>query len=421
METKLLKNTTRNSLAVAALVAALGLTGCGIGSPDMGMKDGGKGDSKQEQSKAPENPNKPTVWTDHIDKGLALPSDWNEGAGWKTSVKKDTLTTIGDYVAYVDATKNIALVVDSKGDKKYASETKDEFEGDVTNDLRSMKQGGKDYLVIVQSGQAKQDPSSVKKAGPKSIIHVFDAEMNEKWSKTFPSLINLQQDTISIAAPATTGTPVTTASYIDVETGDSKVLNIPAGYNWVARYDGVDIFALIKAAPGKGEITNGVWKVNTISEMGMSSDSTPAPKPFGGMIQVKRPTVNGKDTNKCDIVDPKTGSVFDMGVATGACVTEVFSSSDEKYVYFKGADGTRDGILNIAEKQVFFIGSDIDFKPTAVSNEGLVYGTSGGSVAVFDFKKDTEPKKLQDAQKPPTLLAKNGTAGFDSGYFAVKK
>lgn len=414
-----MKNTTRNSLAVIALVAALGLTGCGIGDKDMGLGKDGSG-STPAQTKAQENPNKPVVWTDHLDGALGLPSEWNESAGWKASIKNKSLTAIGEYIAYVEGSTGNAMVIDSKGDKKFSSDPKDEFEGEVDTNLKSMKQSGKDYLIVVQSGQEKKDPSSVKKAGPKSIVRVFDAEMNEKWSKPFPSFINLQQDTITIAAPAVAEGTTTTSSYIDIETGESKVLTIPTGYNWVARYDGVDIFSLIKAEPGKGEITNGVWKVNTISEMGRI-DSTPAPKSFGGMIQTKRPTVDGKDTNKCDLIDPKSGNTFDMGVATGSCLIEVFSSPDGNYVYFNGGEGVNDGVLSVSAKQVFFITSDIDFTPTAVSNDGLVYGTTGGGVALFDFKKDTEPKKIQDAQRAPTMLAKNGIAGFDSGYFAVKK
>jgi hypothetical protein len=385
----------------------------------MGAGNGSANPSQDQQSQA--NPNKPVVWVDKLDGSLGLPSEWNEGAGWKASVKTGSLTSIGEYIAYIESTNGKALVIDAKGDKKFSADAEGEFDGGSTSALETVRQGGTDYLVVVQSGEGQQDPSSVKKAGPKSIVHVFDGEMNEKWSKTFPGYIDLQNDMIAIAGPAVAAGSSATSSYIDIETGESKLLSVPAGYNWVGRYDGVDIFALINATGGKGELTNGVWKASTISEMGLSSDSTPIPKSFGGMIQAKRPAVDGRDLNKCDLIDPETGKTFDIGVATGSCITEVFSSPDDNYIYFRGGDGTNDGVLSIKGKQVFFITSDIDFTPTSVNNDGLVYGKSGDGVALFDFKKDTEPKKIQDAKRAPTMVAKNGIAGFEEDYFAVRK
>lgn len=413
-----MKNITRSSLVAISLAATLGLTGCGISQSDMGV---GAGSSNPSQSqKSEENPNKPVVWTEKLDGSLHLPPEWNEGAGWKASVKTGSLTSIGEYVAYVENSNGKALVIDGKGDKKFSTDSDGEFEGGATSTLKSVRQDGKDYLAVVQSGEAKKDPSSVKKAGPQSIVHVFDSEMNEKWSKTFPGYINLQNDMIAIAGPAVAAGTSTTSSYIDIETGESKVLTVPTGYNWVGRYDGVDIFSLISATGGKGELTNGVWKVTTVSEMGLSSDSTPAPKSFGSMIQTKRPAVDGRDSNACDLIDPKTGKVFDIGVATGSCITEVFSSPDDNYIHFRGGGGTNDGVLSIKDKQVFFITSDIEFTPTSVNNDGLVYGKSGDGVALFDFKKDTEPK-IHDAKRAPIMVAKNGIAGFSEDYFAVKK
>jgi hypothetical protein len=384
----------------------------------MGAGTGGANPAQSEQSQ--ENPNKPVVWTDKLEGSLWLPPEWNESAGWKASVETGSLTSIGDYIAYVESSNGKAIVIDGKGDKKFSTDADDEFEAGSISTLKSVRQGGKDYLAVVQSGEAKKDPSSVKKAGPKSIVHVFDSEMNEKWSKTFPGNIELQNDMISVAGPAVAAGSSPTSGYIDIETGESKVLTIPAGYALVGRYDGVDVFSLVDAKGGKGELTNGVWKVSTVSEMGLSSNSTPAPKTFGAMLQVKRPAVDGRDLNRCDLIDPKTGMVFDIGVATGTCITEVFSSPDDKYVYFRGANGTNDGVLNVSGKQVFFITSDIEFTPTSVNNDGLVYGKSGDGVALFDFKKDTEPK-IHDARRAPIMVAKNGIAGFDEGYFAVKK
>lgn len=414
-----MKNITRSSLAAVALAATLGLTGCGISQSDMGAGTG-SGGPNPEQSQDQQNPNKPMVWTDKLDGVLWLPSEWNESAGWKASVKPGSLTSIGDYIAYVENTNGKALVVGSNGDKKFSSDAEGDFEGSSTSTLKTMRQGDTDYLVVVQSGESKQDPSSVRKAGPKSIVHVFDSEMNEKWSKTYPGYIDLQEDMIAIAGPAVAAGSSDTTSYIDIATGESKLLTIPTGYNWVGRFGGVDIFALIDAKGGKGELTNGVWKVSTISEMGLSSNSTPVPKTFGSMIQAKRPTVDGRDLNKCDLIDPETGKTFDIGVATGSCITEVFSSPDNNYIHFRGVDGTNDGVLSVKDKQVFFITSDIEFTPTSVNDEGLVYGKSGDGVALFDFKKDTEPK-IHDAKRAPIMVAKNGIAAFEEDYFAVKK
>lgn len=405
MERKqLLKNFTRISITALALAALLGLTACGSSKP---------ADQPAPAQSQSQDSNKPEVWSDHLDASLGLPADWNESAGWKTSIGSNSLVSFGDYLAYLDTAKNKGIVVDGKGDKKFSTGDSNELDGSTTAAIKVVSKDGKKYLVSTESGTSKVDASSVKKASTKTVIHVFDTGMKEIWTKSFPGIVSVQNDAIVVSAPA--GTP--TQSIVDLETGDLKVLTPPAGYDWAGRFDGVDLYSLKVPTADGGELTNGVWKYKTSAVMGTVS----VPAAFGNVISVQRPATSSAPGQACDLLDPKTGTVLETGSLSGMCLKATLSSPDGNYVYFVGGKSSNGGIISLSGKRVFPITDDISFLPTSVNNDGLVYGKSGSDVAVFDFNKDTEPKKAQNVSQTPIMVAKNGIAAFESGLFAIKK
>jgi len=398
-----LKNIARSSVAALALVALFGLTACGGGD-----KPAAQPSPSQTQNQ--DTANKPEGWTSKLDASIGFPAGWNESAGWKASIDRNSLVSIGDYLAYLDNSKNKVFVVDAKGDKKFTTNDENQFDGTPSTSVSVVHKDGKAFLVTIQYGTSKVDPSSVKKAGEESMIHVFSTDMKEAWSKSLPNKVTASNDALVVSGTSGESTITT----LDVETGDAKLLNPPAGYDWAGRFSGVDVYALQKITD-TGELTNGVWKYKAESSMG---SGTTMPVAFGSVISVVRVSKTNVPKS-CDLIDPSTGTTLDLGANSGACLSARFSSPDGNYVYFE-ADHSK-GVISLSGKQVFTITDDISFVPTAISNDGIVYGTSGSSVAVFDFKKDTEPKKMQDASSTPIMVASNGIAVSESGYFAIKK
>jgi hypothetical protein len=170
----------------------------------------------------------------------------------------------------------------------------------------------------------------------------------------------------------------------------------------------------------KGSLTNGIWSYDAAAEDSLTTAATKAPVGFGRMIIAERAD-SGDGKKACDVLDPQTGKAVDLGVASGACLTEEFTSPDGNYVYFEGEGGVDSGIVSLADKQIFSITDDIEFVPTAIANDGSVYGRSGSSAALFNFKKDTEPKKIENATEAPILVSPSGLAVFEGGTFVVKK
>lgn len=402
----LLKNFTRKTLTAVALAGMLGLTACG----------GGEKPADQNPTQAQNTSNKPEGFIDKMDGSLGIPSEWNEGAGWTASIDNKDLVSFGDYIGYVDLTKRTVLVVDGKGEKKLTVDPSGELADDAENSIRTVLSDGKQYLVVTQTGTSKEDPSSVKKIGTKSVVKVYDTELKEVWSKTFPHLVSVLNDAIV----AKSADDEKTGGIIGVQSGELRQVATPANHVWAGRFDNVDVFAKnLEPNATKGELTNGIWTYEAAVDSALTSQATKPPAPFGKMIIAERASLDGQE--KCDVLDPQTGKAVDLGVASGACLTEGFTSPDGNYVYFEGEGGVDDGIVSLEDKQIFSITDEFDFVPTSISNDGVVYGKSSSNAAVFNFKKDTEPKKIQDATEAPIMVSPSGLAVFDGGKFVVKK
>lgn len=403
-----MKNFTRMTLAAVALTGVLGITACGGGEKPA---DQNQGDQAQNAG------NRPEGWTDKFAPELAFPSEWKEGSGWKATVDDENLVSIGDYIAYVDTEKRAVIAVDGKGEKKLTVDPSGELADGAETTLKTILSEGKTHLVVVQSGTSKEDPSSVKKSGAKSLVKVYDTDLKELWSKSFPHQVTVLNDAIV----AKSSDAETAGGIIGVQTGELRQVATPAGYVWAGRFDNVDIFSKSLADNAtKGELTNGIWKYEAGVDGSLTTADTVAPAAFGKMVIAER-GLDADGDKACDVLDPQTGKTVDLGTASGACLTEGFSSPDGNYVYFEGSGSAKDGIVSLSEKRIFTITDDIEFEPTSVSNDGIVYGRSGSNAAVFDFKKDTEPKKIADATESPILVSPSGLAVFEGGTFVVKK
>lgn len=404
-----MKTIIRTSLTAAALAAVLGLTACG------------GGEKKEEQQPQPtetqaQHPTKPAGYTEKLEGTLGLPSEWNESAGWKDSINSDTIHLIGDYLAYSPSESSDKLiVVDGKGEKKFTLGASDELESEkVTSQVVSKKD--KQYLVVVQSGKEKLDASSVKKADTKSIIKVLDKDLKEIWSETVLFPVEIQNDAIVVQTGAAA------VNVFDASTGEESTVDAAKGKKWVGRFDGTDIYAVDPATDHEpGTITSGSWSYKAATAP--MSKTTKLPQTFGSLLVAPR---YDKDASGevCDVLDPETGRVVDLGTFNGGCLTVRLTSPDKNFIFFEVEDKagkTVKGILSLSDKKVFEITSNMSFDPSSISNSGTVYGSSGSSAAVFNFRSDTEPKKVADAKKSPVLVADNGIAVFEGGVFAVKK
>lgn len=405
-----MKKLTKASLAALSLAAILSTVACGGGS-----KPSDQPSQAQEQAT-----NKPAGYTDHFPASNGFPSDWNEGAGWQTGSDPKFINLFGNYVTFLEG--KTVVVADGKGEKKASFNAPDNM-ADATLTLRTIYSDDHQYLAVIYNGTEKVDASSVKKTkDPISTVRVLDSDANELWNKNFQSKTGVAEDVIYIAKDDSE----TPTRALNIETGKEEVVTPPAGSKWAGRFDGVDIFkAESKTNSGSGELSGEGWtyKANT-EETSLSTASTKQPKRFGNMLEVERALTATDKKVKCDVIDPHNGKVIDLGKYNELCLTPKVLSADGNFIYFTA--NTSDskvirGIVSLSDKEFFGIGDDIDFTPTAISNDGIVYGKSGDSVAMFDFRKDTEPKKIADATMSPVKLSPSGLAVFDGGYFVVKK
>ena len=408
-----MKKLTRASLAALTLAAVLGTVACG----------GGEKPAEDQTAQSQEqHPNKPAGYKDKFEAAIGFPAEWNEGAGWQTDADLKNVNFFGDHVAFVQSDRSV-MVADGKGEKKH-NFTAPEDMTDASLTLRTIYRDGDQFLVVIYNGTAKVDASSVKKTtDPISTVRVLDSGANELWNKTFQSKTGVAEDVIFLAKDDNE----TPTRAVNVETGKEEVVTAPKGSKWAGRFDGVDVFKSDAVENnGLGELSGEGWTYAANTEStSLSTAATKQPKRFGNMLQVERALTETDKKKKCDVVDPHTGKVVDLGRYNEMCVEPLITSPDRNFIYFSsGTEISGDvvrGIVSLSDKEFFNIGEDIEFAPTAISNDGMVYGKSGESVAVFDFKKDTEPKKVADALVAPVKLSPSGLALFDGGYFVVKK
>lgn len=193
-------------------------------------------------------------------------------------------------------------------------------------------------------------------------------------------------------------------------------MKIPAEHDWAGRFDGVDVFTKeAEEFMGPATVTNGDWTFKYYDETGV--------EPFGTGFIIERPQ-NLAHHMGCDVINPHTGKALEIAGPEDICPEEGFTSPDSNIVAFKppfaGTD-TLPGIVSLSTGKVFEISEEISFHPTAVTNDGLVYGTSKDTLATFDLNKDSQPKKVPGSTESPILVAPNGIAAFSGGYFVVKK
>lgn len=400
-------------------------------------------------SSSTETSNKPAGFTDKVKTTGIVPADWKDGSGWvQDKVATDVLKTvlaIGDNTGYLAPDAKgpgfHLVVVDGKGTQLYASKDNSPENVSSMNFARVLKDD-KSYWVMTQTDGKKEDAPDAKKS---THVVIVDESGKEVISKTLDGTfaVNVVADAVLVLpVSADAKTAPTATKIIDVSNGDESPMPTRDGNRFAGRFNGVDVFVGTDVQKGGiGKITDGKWTIDTSSvglldrtvEGPMSVPTkfeSSAPTKVGNFLQVERvegqkDPVTGVVAPLCDLINPKTGKPA-TNAGGGQCMFPVLTSPNGTYIYFGSNGGVgNSGLIDMSTGKTHVIINAGDFTPSAISDDGAIYGKTINGSALFNLPSDDAPRMLTEATSIPVSISKSGLAAFlvDNSKleFVVKK